>query len=222
MASNPFMVDEGRQLELHRALVEFVAENPNLAERALQLVPVLRLKHPDLSHVFDQWEAILAMEPDAMAEALLADNPDGGLLRANSPLVLALGAAERNVAWQRVGLRQFAAFFQDAADDLGLSAAEAAEAVGRTEADIAAWADQPPKTMTMGELEALKRIVAVQRCLARLHPDQAARRRWLRAESEALGAVPADMLKDERIDDLWDHLTEAAQETLTRSDVPSH
>ena len=160
------------------------------------------------------------MPLDEMAEHVLADTPDGGLLRANSPLTKALGATERNAVWQRIGLMQFVHHYLDAADDLGLTPAEQAAVTGLDVSELVRWKTHPPTQLTRGTLDRLKQTVALHKAMAGIDPDREARRRWLRSESETLGATPISMLLDGEARRVMEGLAGAVRLTLGPKNLP--
>jgi len=177
-----FLVGERRSLEFHTVVLDLLRDHPNLIERARQALAKTRAGHPNPDGVLDRWRTLLDGTPEAMAPALLADDPAGGLLRANSPFNGLFSIEERNAVWQRVGLRQFARLFLDAADDLALSAAELARIVGIAAEELEDWRRNPaadPGRLDAGAAETARLGAAQPRrpvASARRPPRLAARR----------------------------------------------
>jgi hypothetical protein len=215
-----FLLTEEKALLFHRALVGVAREHPNLIARARAEVDRLREKQPSHGALWDRWTALLDMAFDDMIAMVLADTPDGGLLRAHSPLGGALSAAERNVMWQRIGLVQFIDHFFIAVDDLALSVAEQAGLTGHAVDALTAWRTTPPETLKKGDLDKFKQVVSLFNTLKSIAPDQNIRRRWLRVESETLGGTPIDLLLADDADRVMGHLVGAAQLTLGPDDLP--
>lgn len=217
---NTFLFTEEKALLFHRAIVAAARTHPNLIERARTEVDRLRQKQPNHAQLWDRWAALLDQPLDTMMQTVLANTPDGGLLRAHSPLGAALSAQERNVMWQRIGLMQFVDHFFQAAEDLDLTPAEQATLSRHTEADLEGWRTLPPETMTKSDLDKFKQVVSLFNTLKSLSPDQNVRRRWLRTDSETLGGTPIDLLLAGEQDRVLEHLTGAAQLTLGPGDYP--
>ncbi|MGE5504885.1 MAG: hypothetical protein ACM31L_10720 [Actinomycetota bacterium] len=216
-----FAVNELRMLYYHRVLLDQLGRTPALRERALSTLDHMKAGG-DPHGVMAEWAALLAGDPVALAAAVLADTPRGGLLRANSPLAEALSGDERNALWQRVGLQQFAALFLEAADDLGLSSDERAAVLGLPVEEACDWNRAPPLTMTGAVLDGCKQVLAVHRALARLFPDREGRRQWLLSSVDGLPARPVDLLTQGRGEAVQAYLTRAVQPLLGAEDVPSH
>ncbi len=215
-----FMLSEQRALELHHAILETVQDHPNLIGRARRRLAALRESRGDLALIWEKWTDILDRPAEDMGRDVLADTPDGGLLRAHSPLDGMLSPEERNALWQRVGLRRFFRFFMDAADDMALSEDEQASLAGQDLGTLAGWRESPPRTMTRETLERLKRVVSVHITLKELLGDMEGRRNWLREESATLGARPIDLLMGDGIERLRDYLSGARRLRLKPGDMP--
>jgi hypothetical protein len=212
-----FAVTESRTLFFHRILVDQIRHSPGLLERARAALPGLAAR--PAGDVWDRWAGLLAASFDQLAAAVLEDSPQGGLLRAHSPLMAVLSDDERNSLWQRVGLQQVVAYALAAAADLGLSLAEEAAALGDGTAD---WHRAPPATLTVEAMEPLKQIIAIQRALTTLLPDGDARRAWLRAPHPDFAARPLDILINGGGALVQHALAEAVRPRLDRGDLPSH
>lgn len=217
---DPFLLTEEKALLFHRAILSVAKSHENLIARARAEVDKLRASHPAQTDVWDRWAAILDMDVATMSGPVLANTPDGGLLRAHSPLGNALSTQERNAIWQRIGLVQFVGYFMDAAADLALEAAEQAALTGIEEAVLVEWAAIAPMELQKGELDKLKQVVSLQSALKGLAPDQAVRRRWLRTDSETLGGTPLALLLAGDVERVMDHLTGAVQLTLGPDNYP--
>ncbi len=215
-----FMLSEQRALDFHHAILETVPDHPNLIDRARKRLAALKESQADLAHIWEKWADILDSPIKDMARDVLADTPEGGLLRAHSPLDGMLSPEERNALWQRVGLRQFFRFFMDAASDMALSEDEQATLAGQDTETLAGWRESPPCTMTRETLERLKRVVSVHITLKELLTDMDGRRSWLRQESATLGARPIDLLMGEGVERLRDHLSGAVRLRLKPGDMP--
>jgi len=215
-----FLVGERRSLEFHTVVLDLLRDHPNLIERARQALAKTRAGHPNPDGVLDRWRTLLDGTPEAMAPALLADDPAGGLLRASSPFNGLFSIEERNAVWQRVGLRQFARLFLDAADDLALSAAELARIVGIAAEELEDWRRNPPQTLAASTLERLKQLVSVQRSLAALLRQRADRHAWLRGDNNILGARPIDLLLGGDVVRVRDHLATHAVNQADPRDLP--
>jgi len=215
-----FTVDEHKTLMVHRAIVGLLDDHPNITVRARAKLGKIRAESPERSDLWDRWAALLDLPAERMADVVLADTPDGGLLRANSPLFEALSIGERNILWQLVGLMQFMDHYFEAADDLDLDRDEQAAITGLAADDLESWEQAGPGQMRRGQLESLKRIIALHTALVRTGAEQDARRMWLRRESPALDDTPLDMLMDGRAAEVLDSLTGAAQINLGPGDLP--
>lgn len=217
---DPFLLSEEKALLFHRAILSVARQHGNLIARARTELESARAKQPDRAELWDRWAAILDMDLDAMSAPVLADTPDGGLLRAHSPLGAALSAEERNAIWQRIGLVQFVGYFMDAAADLDLNIAEQAALTGIEETSLADWAVLAPMELQKGELDKLKQLVSLQSALKGLAPDQDVRRKWLRAASETLGGTPLELMLSGDMERVMEHLTGAVQLTLGADNYP--
>lgn len=217
-----FAVNEGRMLYFHRVALDQARRSPGLLGRARRELERLRSQRPESEGVWKEWEGLLDGGLDAMAAAVLADTPQGGLLRANSPLTEGLAPEERNALWQRVGLQQFAAYYLIAVADLALTVDEQAAITGVAADTLAAWRETPPLTMTQNVLDELKLVVGLQHALEMLYPDTEVRRSWLRSHVDALSARPIDILTNGDGDMLQRTLVAAVQPLLKDNELPSH
>jgi hypothetical protein len=215
-------VNESRMLYFHRILLEEAAHTPGLLTRAREVLAAMRARRPQSEDVWAEWSALLDGEAGPRAQAVLADTPKGGLLRANSPIAEGLSQEERNALWQRMGLHQFVYLYIQAAKDLALTPAEESAMVGLPAEELAEWRASPPVTVTGELLEALKVVVAVHRALERIFPDVDARRAWLRKPVDLFAARPVDLIASGHGAALRDYLTEALQPLIGDHDRPSH
>lgn len=218
---NQFLLTEEKALLFHRAILSVAREHGNLIVRARAELDTLRAKNAAQSDLWDRWAALLDMDLEPMSAAVLANTPDGGLLRAHSPFGLALSTQERNTIWQRIGLVQFVGYFMDAAEDLALESSEQAKLTGIDESLLTQWAASPPMELKKGDLDKLKQVVSLQSSLKGLAPDQDIRRRWLRVVSETLGGTPLDLMLAGDLERVMEHLTGAVQLTLGADKYPS-
>ncbi|CAA7621379.1 hypothetical protein MTBLM5_40117 [Magnetospirillum sp. LM-5] len=205
-----FTVSEARLLFFHRVLIEQAIATPGLIERALA-----RLRPAG----DEAWRDLLDGPFERLAEAVLEASPQGGLLRAQSPLMAALSDQERNALWQRVGLQQVVAYAQAACADLGLSPEEELAVMGE---EASRWHQAPPQALTAQQLEPLKQIIAIQRALATLEPDHQRRRDWLRQPHPAFSVAPIDILVNGGGEFLQHGLAEMVRPHLSAGDVPAH
>jgi len=217
---NMFELSEEKALLFHRALIGLADLHPDLIDRAVNQLDTFRMLDPDQTALWDRWAVLLALPISKMALHVLADDPDAGLLRANSPIGKALSATERNAVWQRIGLMQFVDHFLAAANDLGLSLSELATVTGVIETEIQEWHASGPQQVSPDTLRCLKQIVSLHTALSGLEGNQDARRRWLRRDSEALGDRPISLLLDGKADQLLDSVSGAVQLTLGDKDLP--
>lgn len=217
-----FAVNESRMHYFHRVLIDQARRTPGLIARALEALPELRRRRPAQEALWAEWTALLEAGMDAVEDAVLAPGAHAGLLRANSPLAEILEAGERNALWQRVGLQQFAAYHLGAVADLDLTPEEESAIVGLDEGTLEGWREAPPLTMTAGTLDALKVVIATQRALATLYPDQDVRRQWLRAHVDAFAARPIDLLVNGGGALVQQYLAQAVHAVLEPKDLPSH
>lgn len=213
-AMEPFLLTEEKALVFHRAVLSVAREHGNLLVRAREELVGLRTSKPAQGDLWDRWAALLDMGIDAMSEPVLANTPDGGLLRAHSPFGQSLSKEERNAVWQRIGLAQFIGYFHNAANDLDLSAGERAMLTGIEAALLTEWAQLPPVELQKGELDKLKQVVSLHSALKNLSDDADVRRKWLRSTSETLAGVPLALMIAGDIERVMEHLVGAAQLTL--------
>jgi hypothetical protein len=215
-------VNESRMLYFHRVLVAEARRAPGLLERARTELARRHAQRPDPHGVWAEWLDLLNGPFEALAEAVLADSPRGGLLRANSPLADCLGAEEKNALWQRIGLHQFVAMFLQAANDLHLTIEEQAALTGLPEDEVAGWRAAAPASMAAEVLEALKIVVGVHRALERLFPDPDTRRAWLRSPVDLFAAPPIGLILAGDGGRVQAYLTAALQPIISDADRPSH
>lgn len=216
----PFLLSEEKALLFHRAVLSVARQHGNLITRARTELDGLRATRPNLADLWDRWAALLDMDVDAMTAPILADTPDGGLLRAHSPFGAALSAEERNTIWQRIGLVQFVGYFLDAAADLDLTLDEQATLTGVAADLLDEWRAMAPMELRKGEMDKLKQVVSLHSALKGLAPDRTVRRKWLRAQSETLGGTPLALMLAGDMERVMDHLTGAVQLTLGPDNYP--
>jgi len=215
-----FTLSEEKALLFHRAIMGLVREHPNLLVRARDQLQEQRLQAPDQENIWDRWAALLDKTLDDLTPVVLADTPDGGLLRAHSPLGAALSTSERKAVWQRIGLIQFFRYYLVAVDDLALSTSEQAAITGLDEVDLVQWRATGPGELPRQALEKLKLVVALHKSLGGVSDNMDVRRRWLRNTSETLEAVPVDLLTGGEIVRVVDSLAGAVRLTLGPADMP--
>jgi len=215
-----FELTEEKALLFHRALIGLLRDHPNLIRRAHDTLGQSRENNPAQASVWDRWEALLDMSIDAMAIHVLAETPDGGLLRAHSPLSKTLLTQERNAVWQRIGLMQFIGYFHAAADGLGLTVEEQAVLTGLPASELTGWKAAPPSTMEAATLASLKTVVSLHKAMSRIEPDPEVHQRWLRTSSETLGATPISLLLGGEVDRVLDSLSGAVQIAMGPEDLP--
>ena len=215
-----FTLSEEKALLFHRAIVGLVREHPNLLVRARNQLAEQRQRAPKHDQIWDRWAALLDKPLDDLSPVILADTPDGGLLRANSPLGAALSTSERTAVWQRIGLIQFFRHYLIAVDDLELSVSEQAAITGLDEDDLVRWRETGPGELARSALERLKLVVALHKSLNGVSDSTDVRRRWLRVNSESLQAIPLDLLLGGEIVRVVDSLTGAVRLNLSPNDMP--
>jgi len=215
-----FTLSEQKALVFHRAVLGLIGGHPNLIPRALAELGRLRDRKPEQAALWDRWQALLDLAPEKMADPVLADTADGGLLRANSPFTNALTNSERNAVWQRIGLMQFMGYYFEAVADLALEPSEQAAITGLDAEELAGWRLAPPQVLGQGVLDRLKQVVALHKVLVGINPDRDARRRWLRHESETLSAAPLSLLMAGQAGRVLEMLTGARQITVSADDLP--
>ncbi|NQV83366.1 MAG: hypothetical protein HQ494_06045 [Rhodospirillales bacterium] len=215
-----FSLTEEKALIFHRALMGLIREHPNLIDRSLVELEKCRQRSPGQMSVWDRWQAMLEMPIDDMVVHILTDTPDGGLMRANSPLSKILLTAERNAVWQRIGLMQFVNYFLDAVDGLGLTLEEQATLTGLDESELMSWRTQAPAMMASEVLDRLKIVVSLHKAISQIEPKQNIQQRWLRTASETLGATPISLLLGGEAGRVLENLSGAVRLTLTRDDLP--
>ncbi len=215
-----FSLSEEKALLFHRAIVGLVHEHPNLLVRARAELENQRARTPEQENLWDRWAALLDKPLDDLSAVILADTPDGGLLRAHSPLGAALDTSERNAVWRRIGLIQFFHHYLIAVDDLGVSTPEQAAITGLDAPDLDRWRNTGPGQMSKQALQRLKLVVALHKSLGELSDSVDVRRRWLRSTSETLEAAPMDLLMEGEIARVVDSLAGAVRLTLSPADLP--
>ncbi len=215
-----FTLSEEKALLFHRAIIGMAGEHPDLLVRARAELENLRQRAPGAESILDRWAALLDKPLNDLSAVILADTPDGGLLRANSPLAAALGAGERNAIWRRIGLIQFFHHYLIAVDDLALSAPEQAAITGLDEADLTRWRSDGPGELQIQALERLKQVIALHKSLNGVSDSIDVRRRWLRNTSETFNATPMDLLMGGEIARVVDSLAGAVRLTLGPNDLP--
>ena len=215
-----FNLSEQKALVFHQAVLGLLGTHPNLRVRALAELDRTRTASPEQAALCDRWAALLDLAINDMAEVVLADGPDGGLLRAHSPFTDALNPTERNAIWQRIGLIQFMGYYTEAATDLALDLSEQAAITNIAIEDLTSWQSRPPLEISKDELHHLKLVVALHKTLIELAPDQNVRRGWLRQQSETLGAAPLSLLTDGKAADVLENLAGSAKLTLGAENLP--
>lgn len=215
-------VNESRMRYFHRLLVAEARHSPALLDRARADLARRRAVRPDPHGVSAEWAELLDGPFEALAEAVLADTPRGGLLRANSPLADCLGPEERNALWQRIGLHQFVAMYLQAAADLELTIDEQAAVIGLAADEVAGWRAAAPTMIGAEVLDALKTVVGIHRGLERLFPDADTRRAWLRGQVDLFAGRPIDLLLSGQGGKVQAYLTAALQPLIADGDRPSH
>ena len=215
-----FSLSEKKALVFHQAILGLNGDHPSLIFRAQKELAGLRSRKPGQETLWDQWQALLNFPFEKMARLVLADTPDGGLLRADSPFNEALNKAERTAIWQRIGLMQFMEHYFDAAADLGLEMLEQAAITGIRIEELKVLQTRASQEISKESVERLKWIVALQKGLVKIAPDREARRHWLRHKSPTLSAVPLSLLMDGKTSYVLDNIAGAAQLTLNSESLP--
>jgi len=215
-----FELSEEKALLFHRAIVDLAGRHPNLIERAVNQLAIFRQREPEKNLIWERWAHALALPLEQMAGPVLADTPDGGLLRANSPLSEILTVSERNSIWLRIGLLQFVHHFVHAAAELGLTVSEQAIITGVDSSEIDSWNEALPRQMAVETLARLKHVVALHKALSSVQPDREANRRWLRSESEVMGGTPLSLLLGGHAEQLLDSVSGTAQLKLGNHNLP--
>jgi len=217
---NVFPLSEQKSLQFHQAVLGLIGAHPNLVTRAVAELAGIRSRKPGQMALWDRWAVVLDLPLREMADTVLADTADGGLLRANSPFAEALSSAERNDIWRRIGLAQFMGHYLDAAADLALDLAEQAAITGIELEELTVWQSQAPREIGKDALYLLKQVVALHKTLIGIAPDRNVRRRWLRCESPTLSGTPLSLLMEGKAAYVLDSLAGAAQLTLGPDDLP--
>jgi hypothetical protein len=86
-----------RSLALHRAVIERVAKDPRVLERARARVRAWERDGSVAPFYVSAWREVLELAPDRLAAAVLAETEQAHALRQVSPFAGALPARER---WQ--------------------------------------------------------------------------------------------------------------------------
>jgi hypothetical protein len=215
-----FSLSEKKTRVFHLAVLELTGEYPSLIVRAQKELLELHSRKPEQILLWDRWQALLYLPFEKMANQVLADTPDGGLLRANSPFHNALSKAERTAIWQRIGLLQFMEHYSNAATDLGLEISEQAAITGVSVEELKSWKTRAPQEIRKESFECLKLVVALQKSLVKIAPDKKIRRHWLRHKSQTLSAIPLSLLIDGKTSFVINSIVGAAQLTLNHDDMP--
>ncbi|MBT3237247.1 MAG: hypothetical protein HOK06_02035 [Rhodospirillaceae bacterium] len=211
---------EQKALVFHRAVLGLLEQHPNVRARALDQLEHLRADTDSNNELCDRWAALLDLPIDEMAGVVLADTPDGGLLRANSPFTDALTPGERNSIWRRIGLVQFMGYYLDAAADLALELSDQAAITGIAIEELTIWQSRAPLEIDKEHLQRLKLVVALHKTLVELAPDRDVRRRWLREESATFKATPLTLLSEGKAGDVLDNLAGSTKLTLGPDNLP--
>ena len=220
-----FQMTEAQLLDMHRVLLDQLAESPALLLRAREMLDIMaRGKSGPPPSVWDDWAAILDMDGPARAQRLLKNAPAEGLLRAHSPLVAALDTAERNRLWQVVGLGRFVGHVLDAMGGLGLDAGETEAVLRIPVATLEGWRAHPPAHVPEDGLARMKALVGIARALETLFQADVVRRGWLRTRCQDLAAVPLDLMAAEVPADglarVHQHLSEAVGAHVDAAHMP--
>jgi CHAT domain-containing protein len=215
-----FSLSEKKARVFHQAIFGLNGDHPSLVIRAQKELARLRSHKPGQTSLWDRWQDLLNLPFEKMANLVLADTPDGGLLRAESPFNDALNKAERTAIWQRIGLMQFMEHYFDAVADLGIEISEQAAITGIGSEELKMWQTQTPQEIRKESVEPLKWIIALQKSLVKIAPDRNVRRHWLRHESPTLSAIPLSLLMDGKTSYVLENIAGAAQLTLNPDDLP--
>ena len=215
-----FSLSEKKTQFFHVAILELIRENPNLIVRAQKKLYELRSRNPEQTALWDRWQKLLNIPFEKMTAQILADTPDGGLLRANSPFHNALSKVEKTAIWQRIGLMQFIQHYLVAVADLGLEISEQAAITGVSKEELKAWQTRAPQELRKEIVMCLKSVIALQKSLVKISPNQEIRRVWLRHKSQTLSAIPLSLLMEGKTSLVIDNVTGASQLTLHHRDLP--
>lgn len=215
-----FTYSEDRSLQYHRAILSQARKNEDILTRAVQQLERMRLKKPNLIGVWTRWDSILKGSIDDIAEVVLADTPDAGLLRQHSPLGDAMTPRERNALWRSIGLIQFALTYLTAANDLGLSYDEQARIIGVDAEALKTWHLTPPVELSGEQLAAIKQVIAMQSALRGLFGDMDERQAWLREHHEGLEGTPLEIVLAGDAPRVQHYLADTVRPTLKAKDLP--
>lgn len=215
-----FSLSEKKTRIFHESILELIRENPNLFVRAQRELLVLRSRKPEQSVLWDQWQTLLNVPFEKMTNQILADTPNGGLLRANSPFHDALSNVERTAIWQRIGLSQFIQHYFIAVADLGLEISEQAAITGVSKEELQAWQARAPQAIRKESVECLKLVIKLQKSLVKISPNKQIRQHWLRHESRTLSAIPLSLLMEGKASLVIENVVGASQLTLNHLDMP--
>ena len=215
-----FNLSEQKALVFHQAVMGLSRNNPDLIPHTLKVLEKFRTSKPEQVDLWDRWSALLEASFEKMSDIILADTPDGGLLRAHSPFMDALNKTERNLIWQHIGFLQFVRYYLDAVDDLALELPEQAAITGFSMEELSVLKTQVPADISAERLNGLKQVVSLQKMLFGLDVDQQMRRNWLRHESETLQGVPLSLLMSGKADFVLESLTGVTQLTVRPEDMP--
>jgi hypothetical protein len=215
-----FSLSEKKTRVFHQAVLELASEHPCLISRAQKELLEFCSLMPEQKVLWDRWQDLLMLPYEKIAKQVLADTPDGGLLRAESPFHNALSKVERTAIWQRIGLLQFLEHYFVAVADLELEISEQSAITGISVEELQAWQTRAPKEMRKESVECLKLIVALQKSLIKIAPDREVRRHWLRHESQTLSAIPLSLLMGGKTLFVMEYIVGATQLTLNNYDMP--
>ncbi|PHS75619.1 MAG: hypothetical protein COB59_11415 [Rhodospirillaceae bacterium] len=215
-----FNLSEQKALVFHQAVLGLTRNNSELIPHTLNELNKLRDRKPEQADLWNRWSALLDAPFEKMSEIILADTPDGGLLRANSPFMDAMSKTERNLIWQHIGFLQFVRYYLEAVDDLALELPEQAAITGFSLEELAVLKTQVPADISAERLDGLKQVISLQKMLFGLNLDQKVRRNWLRHESETLKGVPLSLMVDGKAAYVLESLTGVAQLTVRPEDMP--
>lgn len=216
-----FLLPDDQTLLFHRVLISQMGDSPNLLPRAKRQLIRMRSAKPRMASTWNAWEGLLDLDLLSLAQHLLQDTSQAGLLRANSPLYDCLDEVERKSLWQRVALQRFVVYFHEAVDDLGFSEPEQAALTGLDSRTLAEWRRELPATMTKSALDVIKSVVSVHKSLAGFSGGREDRRGWLNEPNPGFGAAPKDVMLTGRLGEVEAYLVDAVKSRLTGADRPS-